>query len=210
MFLEQNQEWQFEMNRKLENPTVIAMGIFFFVSGVILSVGAGYGFIEPSSSIDGVLDVRESGFHGPQLLAEIELKQDDSVIIEFTDWNHPDVKGINLTLYVEESTGAILKAQEFNYLGDEHWEPNWANDTEKPAHWSLFATEKSGVYSVYTSAFLPPHSPKTYLEVSFRTIVLRSDLYTDVLLLGLVLLALGVIIVAVGALARSSTKTFLS
>jgi len=188
---------------------LFVIGTVLIVAGITLSVGANSGFIKDTRAIEANLDVGEwdpshgyAGNYGPLLLSETELRPGDSVTIEFNDWSHCSTAGITLTLYVEDSTGATVKTQEFVYLGwggGYGWEPDWTNDAVSPSYWPLFIAQELGVYSVYASIYHPENTGNRFV-LTCHTLITSPPPYAMVLVLGVVVVALGALAIIVGAI----------
>ena len=197
------------MNRKFLYG--MSIGTLLVIIGIVLSIGASYGLIKETRVIDADLEVGDweidhgyAGYYGPLLLAESELRPDDSVTIEFVHWTHASRDGIVLTLHVEDSTGRTVKTQEFVYYEPFSrdsppygWEPDWTNEGVAPASWPLFSVQESGIYSIYASIYLPEGTGSTF-ELSSRTIITSPPPYAMMLLVGLIILALGIVVMIVG------------
>jgi len=197
------------MNRKFLYGTSI--GTLLVIIGIVLSIGASYGLIRETRVIDADLEVGDwdvghgyAGYYGPLMLAESELRPGESVTMEFVHCQHEQRDGIVLTLHVEDSTDRTVKSQEFIYyepfsrdIPPYGWEPDWTNDGAAPASWPLFSVQESGIYSIYASVYLPEDTGSKF-ELSSRTIITSPPPYAMMLLVGLIILALGIVVVIVG------------
>ena len=172
----------------------LTLGTVLILVGILLSVGANYGLIKDVSTFEKALNFGQQGWTQNILLAELELSPGDTVTFIVPKYRFGAQIGKAFTISVKDNFGYAIMAQKFVYQtinGQQRFDP----DTQKPFY--LFTAQNTGRYTVYAS---PYQGDFSYDDFTFNVVVTHPPPYTLVLLLGLVVLALGIISIVYGVM----------
>jgi hypothetical protein len=166
------------------NQKMMSVGTIMVIIGIALSVGASYGLIKEAWTFKKALSFHSQGWTEAVQLAEFEMERRQIVTIELTELAHAPT---SFSVYCENDFGYLLAERSFTY---NPFESGWDPDIRNPVF--LFEAQTPGKCTVYASPIL---APEEYVgrECTFQVVVTNPPPYTIMLILGIVMIALGIV-----------------
>jgi uncharacterized secreted protein with C-terminal beta-propeller domain len=173
---------------------VIAVSVALIIAGIVLSVGANYGLIKESNVFAKPFNFDVYGWNTTENIAEWVAIPGQTVTVQLTDYAMSGSINRNdeFAVRAENAYWTITTEQfNFDYAHGQKWSPNVY---ENPIY--LFTTQSPGTYTIWASASNP--SDFSWGHVTLSLVVTNPPPYTLMVILGLVMLAIGVIAMVLG------------